>query len=372
MKTVAVLDCFRHDREYCGEFIRDIRETAGADRIIWIALGEFDSDGRPAARSAAEDAKLLRDAGADLVLILPQTAAMDTADTEIFAQIALIGRLHAVDSIAVPVSGRCSGEEIRRLGMFLFQEPRHFQKDVRAKMASGCSMEEAKRICAEACVPGAEAMLMDPLDRAAVELVKCMYQQYCCIKTEWIQAEKIPASSFGSDTLYGSREMDELIVSSLLKMRRDNEKTFLTRAAETAGGSGRIREMVLGLAGSGGSLLSGWQDLHGEEQTELRKYLIRFLAGIRMADNQMCGLHTYCPYAVIGAEASDPDGEWNRMIRERSWTPLFKEEEYDTALITDPGQEIFHRIDSEVRILHERMCRAEAGLCDTGKEPQGA
>jgi len=90
------------------------------------------------------------------------------------------------------------------------------------------------------------------------------------------------------------------------------------------------------------------------ENPELRKYVLRVLAGIRMADNQMCGLHTYCPYARVTA-AAETDGEWMQYVKERSWVPLLTEEEMRMRAEEDPGLMLFLKIDDKVRELRKAL-----------------
>jgi len=191
MKTVAVPECFRKNRKMCGEFLARVKEQTQADHIIWIAGGSFLENGFPAPNDIRADGELLKDMGADLVLSLPETAVLDREGTATFAEAALISKLRCIESIAVPVSGAVTEAELRKAAMFLFQEPREFQIDVKRELARGLGFEEAKRTCIGKYVPGAEALLADPLNGKAVDFIKCLYQIYCCIKVELVPAEDL-------------------------------------------------------------------------------------------------------------------------------------------------------------------------------------
>ncbi len=367
MKIAAVPDCFPRERGRCREYLNRVRGITGADRVVWLAGGCFLPDGNPAPEDPETDAARLTEAGADLVLIPPQITAADREGTETFAKIAMISRLHTIDTIAVPVSGRVSGEEIRRVAMFLFQEPREFQAEVKKAVADGMELHEARRLCTEKFVPGAGKILEDPFDDRAVELMKCMYQLYCVIDITWIPVrdmeDEMPeeTAAGGDGVLYSSGKLDMAAMEALRKLASEENgglEAFRSRVAETAGGSEAIRGHILRMAedeaARGGAdprstltgLLEGIRD-----RAELRRFLVRLIAGIRMADNQMCGFYMYCPYSVI-AGARDPDGEFITYMKEKSWIPLIRREERPEE--SDSGKMIFFRIDEAVRELQER------------------
>lgn len=362
MKTAVVIDCFRKNREVCGLFTERVRRETKAERILWIAGCEFEPDGMPAASPVGEDAAHLVKAGADAVIIPPKTALLDRAGTEIFAQTALVSRLHFADCIAVPVSGRHSGEELKKLAMFLFTEPRDFQRAVRMKMADGASMEEAKRSCAESFIPGASGVLADPLDGPAVELQKCMFQLYCCIRVEWIpmgdclpMEDSLPDGTLpdtDGETLFGSKDTDEYFFSLLGECAADPH--FEERVSETAGGSAAVRDIAVSRPREFGAL-------GAEDRSELRKFILRLLAGIRMADSQMCGLHTYCPYARLYAQQDVDGSEWLSELRRASWAPLYTDREMQEAAERDPGIGIFRTIDASLQKIYDGIGRGRKG-----------
>ena len=388
MKTVAVPECFRKNRKMCGEFLARVKEQIHADHIIWISGGSFLENGFPAPNDIRADGELLKDMGADLVLSLPETAVLDREGTATFAEAALISKLRCIESIAVPVSGAVTEAELRKAAMFLFQEPREFQIDVKRELARGLGFEEAKRVCIGKYVPGADLLLEDPLNGKAVDFIKCLYQIYCCIKVELVPAEDLdcagengqsresghgtgfPENAAGAESaaetgcVEGSSlrnvgkagnmketASDDDIVYRLQKLREDlGIDLFRARVKETAGGSEEIRSLLE----KEPSQITTEEFERIRENPELRKYVLRVLSGIRMADNQMCGLHTYCPYARVTA-AAEPDGEWMQYVKERSWVPLLTEEEMRMRAEEDPGLMLFLKIDDKVRELRKAL-----------------
>ena len=398
MKTVAIPDCFRGDTGKRKYFSEEARRMTGAERVIWLSTGGYETDGNPAERSVSAEAEMLVESGADLVLVPTVIASLDREGTEIFTEAALISRFHCVDEIALPMSGKTPGEELRRVAMFLFQEPRDFQKDVKKERAAGKTTEEAKRICAERFVPGAGKILDDPLDRKSVEFLKCMYQLYLCVPVSWIpeceddardgcfpegdcakedsisESKQVPEGIRAKTSLFERSEMDDVVYERLLRLGEEGREKFTARVKDTAGGTERIRKMAE-QAGTGEirqetenrpedetrllrALLAGMEDrkngLDREESVELRKFLLRLLAGIRMADGQMCAFYICCPYALIAAAADEKD-EWLEEVRKTSWVPLLTAEELRKKAETEENTKIFIKIEEAAAELAEAM-----------------
>ncbi len=300
MRTLAIPDCFRDDYGKRKRILEEAKQRTGAERVIWLSFGSFEPDGNPSARSVRSDAEALTGLGADLVLAPPVIVSLDHEGTEIFAEAALISRLHCVDCVALPVSGAVPGEVLRKIAMFLFQELRDFQKEVKKERAAGKTAEEAKILCAGRFIPGADAVLADPVDGRTVEFLKCMYQLYLCVPVEWVpmgdgsgaeetenraalsgpavdkpveksavsgtaeggSAERLTADKpaedagnalHGRETLYDLPGMDEAVYERIRALAEEGRTLFAARVAGTAGGTERIRRTALEAAFYAGS-----------------------------------------------------------------------------------------------------------------------
>ncbi len=300
MRTLAIPDCFRDDYGKRKRILEEAKQRTGAERVIWLSFGSFEPDGNPSARSVRSDAEALTGLGADLVLAPPVIVSLDHEGTEIFAEAALISRLHCVDCVALPVSGAVPGEVLRKIAMFLFQELRDFQKEVKKERAAGKTAEEAKILCAGRFIPGADAVLADPVDGRTVEFLKCMYQLYLCVPVEWVPmgdgsgaevtadraalsgpavdkpveksavsgtaeggsaerptadkpAEDAGNALYGRETLYDLPGMDEAVYERIRALAEEGRTLFAARVAGTAGGTERIRRTAVESAFYAGS-----------------------------------------------------------------------------------------------------------------------
>ena len=155
-----------HVRQY-----RLARQTLGEDaRIVCLMSGSFVQRGRPAVIDAPTRARAAVESGADLVLELPLTASLSSAEGFAAGAVDVLDRLGAVDCL-------CFGCESGDGNLIMSTAERlrsgAFSEALRARLPEGKSFAATRQAALEA-VGGDGTILQNPNDILAVEYCKAL------------------------------------------------------------------------------------------------------------------------------------------------------------------------------------------------------
>ena len=155
-----------HVRQY-----RLARQTLGEDaRIVCLMSGSFVQRGRPAVIDAPTRARAAVESGADLVLELPLTASLSSAEGFAAGAVDVLDRLGAVDCL-------CFGCESGDGNLIMSTAERlrsgAFSEALRARLPEGKSFAATRQAALEA-VGGDGTILRNPNDILAVEYCKAL------------------------------------------------------------------------------------------------------------------------------------------------------------------------------------------------------
>ena len=171
MRTVAIVCEYDplhlgHVRQY-----RLARQALGEDaRIVCLMSGSFVQRGRPAVIDAPTRARAAVESGADLVLELPLTASLSSAEGFAAGAVDVLDRLGAVDCLCF---GCESGDGNLIMSTASLLRSPEFAAALRERLTAGDSFAATRQKALEA-VGGDGSVLQSPNDILAVEYCKAL------------------------------------------------------------------------------------------------------------------------------------------------------------------------------------------------------
>ena len=186
VKTAAVICEYNplhlgHIRQF-----RAIRDALGEDaRIVCLMSGSFVQRGAPAVFSAPERAKAAVLCGADLVLELPLTASLSSAEGFAAGAAEVLDRLGVVDILCF---GCESGDGNKIMSTASLLRSDRFQEALRERLTEGDSFAATRQRALEA-VCGDGSVLARPNDILAVEYCKALLARGSAIRPLAIRRE---------------------------------------------------------------------------------------------------------------------------------------------------------------------------------------
>ena len=171
MRTAAIV-C-EYDPLHLGHVqqYRLARQALGEDaRIVCLMSGSFVQRGRPAVIDAPTRARAAVESGADLVLELPLTASLSSAEGFAAGAVDVLDRLGTVDVLCFGCESG-DGNLIMSTAGLLCSDA--FSEALRARLTEGKSFAATRQAALEA-VGGAGTILRNPNDILAVEYCKAL------------------------------------------------------------------------------------------------------------------------------------------------------------------------------------------------------
>ena len=171
MKTAAVICEYDplhlgHVRQYAL-----LREVLGEDaRIVCLMSGSFVQRGRPAVIDAPTRARAAVQSGADLVLELPLTASLSSAEGFAAGAVDVLDRLGVVDFLCF---GCESGDGNKIMSTAKQLRSKAFSEALRSRLTEGMSFAATRQMALEN-LGGDGSVLQNPNDILAVEYCKAL------------------------------------------------------------------------------------------------------------------------------------------------------------------------------------------------------
>lgn len=373
MKTIALLDDFGSCADWHRALLGTVRRQTGADYIIVAMAGDFSEDSLPARADKYTRAEEAITQGADLALEIPVCAALSDLPTKAFSGVSLLKRLRSVDGLVVLCHG-VEGGRLHRLARFLFSAPAGYQAELKKQLQAGfCFLEAQARAVGQflAAQPDAiadfpastaEQLLSDPVNQAAVETLKAMYQFYWILPIHFFDISKLGAAQEECCQLGLplTARQDEALAQELIPLLTQTEPAALKLLLEdTPDGTPELTHRLLLLSkalqpgcskldpiGSGSQpepplpsesflgitkLLASMPQAHAPGSSHeilplehVRAYLLKLIIGISRGDRIICGLRSNCPHARVLSWRETARAAFVNLL-EKSWVSLILE-----------------------------------------------
>lgn len=345
MKTMAVVDEGRASLEYYTDYFAHIRRETGADRLVVILDGDISRSAGLAARDKYDRTADLLAAGADGVVEMPLFSVLLPDNVYAFSVTAMLQKLGCLDGVAIPFVGEM--ELFEKIGWFLFDEPREYQKQMRIFRDQGVDLAGVLPDVLETFIPGAGEFLRCKMNRMAVEQYNTLRRAYFPVKPYMIRLEKAPEE--GAETAFDAY---------LLECVRENfggkpEKETLQWAQNMFSGSEKMDRRVLeALAAEwpGLEALSAQASYEGVHPVAVRRHLLGCLIHYRKVDSFVCITYNYVPYIRVLGGTED----FCARLRETAGTTLLIDtpQEKDFSRMDDVAKEMLNRIEARARELY--------------------
>ena len=179
METIGVI-C-EYNPFHSGHFrqFQQIREKFGQDaRVVCLMSGNFVQQGEPAVLSKFDRAKVAVDCGANLVLELPITAALSSAEGFASGAVAALTALGAVDWLCFgSESADLPAIETTAKALLTPEYHRHVRQALEEKISYAAARQRALEQIMPSC-----PQVMSPNDNLAVEYCKAILRQHSALK----------------------------------------------------------------------------------------------------------------------------------------------------------------------------------------------
>lgn len=170
--------------------IEETRRQTGADYCIAVMSGDFVQRGAPALLNKYDRAKMALENGIDLVVELPVTAAVSSAESFARGGVCLLDALGVVSRISfgAELTQPSDAELLAVLADFFATEPPSFREQLDLALKSGCSFPSARAQAALHCMKQTHAdttnllplerLLASPNNILAIEYEKAIRQNH--------------------------------------------------------------------------------------------------------------------------------------------------------------------------------------------------
>lgn len=184
MKTVGIIAEYNPFHNGHVYQIRRAKELTGADLCIVVMSGDFVQRGAPAVMDKRLRARIALINGADLVLELPVSYALSSAEYFAGGAVALLGKLGVVDYL-------CFGSECGDIDLLmtfarqLLHEDKLFKQTLDRNLRSGHSYPQSRNAAIEASAPHLTAhinILSSPNNILGIEYCKALLKRDSAIR----------------------------------------------------------------------------------------------------------------------------------------------------------------------------------------------
>lgn len=229
MKTAGIIaeyNPFHNGHRY---HIEETRKKTGADYVVAAISGDFVQRGAPALLDKYTRTEMALRGGADLVLELPVTTALSSAESFAMGGVCLFERLGVVTDLSFGAEAASLYEQelIKRAAFTLHEEPLSFQKDLQLQLKNGCSYPTARTrallnlpLFSEADQTEAHTLLSSPNNILAIEYLKALYRLQSDITPCIITRE---GSGYHEETLGSSFSSASSIRKKLCEELREDQ-----------------------------------------------------------------------------------------------------------------------------------------------------
>lgn len=345
MKTIAVVDEGRASREYYEAYFARIRRETGAERLVVITDGDFTRAAGLPVRDKYARTEMFMAAGADGVAEMPLFSVLLPDNVYAFSVTAMLQKLGCLDGVAIPVAGDM--ELFEKIGWFLFDEPRDYQKKMRAFRDKGVDLESVLPGVLEEYIPGAGEFMRLKINRMAVEHYNTLRRAYFPVKPYMIRLDEVPAEcpDMAGDTY--------LLGCVREKFLSAPEKETLRWAQDVFSGSekldARVLEALKNTDVAGFTALSAQAAYEGVHPVAVRRHLLGSLISYRKVDSFVCIIYNYIPYIrVLGGTAA-----FRAQLAEKASTTVLTDtaREKDFSGMDDAAKEMLNGIEGRARAL---------------------
>ena len=347
MKTIAVVDEGRAAREYYAGYFAHIRRETGAERLVVIMDGDLSRAAGMAARDKYDRTADMLAAGADGVVEMPLFSVLLPDNVYAFSVTAMLQKLGCLDGVAIPFVGEM--ELFEKIGWFLFDEPREYQKKMRIFRDRGAELAQVLPGVLEEFIPGAGSFLQEKMNRMAVEYYNTLRRAYFPVKPYMIRLEQTPCE--GAEAAHDAYLLECMRAEFSGKPRQEKLKW----AQDMFSGSEKMDERMLDALDA--PELSGFETLslrtgyEGVHPVAVRRHMLGCLINYRKVDSFVCITYNYVPYIRMLGGTED----FRALLLEKAGT---------TVLIDTPQEQDFSRLDDVAKVMLNRIEeRARALYC---------
>ena len=152
MRTTGIIaeyNPFHSGHQY---HIEETRRKTGADFLITAISGDFVQRGAPAILDKYERTRMALEGGADLVLELPVTAAVSSAEGFASGGVCLFEKLGVTDAISFGCEDVCSDSLFTRTARILAEEPGEYKPKLASCLKQGMSFPKARETALLSCM----------------------------------------------------------------------------------------------------------------------------------------------------------------------------------------------------------------------------
>lgn len=366
MKIAALIDepgtIGRWDQRSGISVYKKIKEQIRADELIVVTSGSFGQDGSIMEIDKYQMADQIRSQGAELVLELPVYCTLTTFDTFAFGAVSMLEKLNCVDELVV-FTENTDEKILTEIVQFLFIESGEYQKELKKCRAGGMGFVQAQAAVTGRYIPGAEEVLLCETNRKAAEYMKAIKRMYSTMKVRLydIGGQKQQESNKNEVGVQlkdrNDRRLAEAFSKMLEKIPEGEKEKYLD---EISGGyEPKTKQLLCTYREKGIKDFSQFAGLLSTEErtvSDVKRYLLRAMLGIRQVDISICGLYSYAIYArALGTYDNCPFYE---EVKKKAWIPLFSEnaiEESPTDVLDESGR-ILTEIDLRAGHLHRQIC----------------
>jgi len=346
MKTIAVVDEGRASRAYYEEYFARIRRETEAERLVVITDGDFTR-----AAGLSERDKYVRTtdflaAGADGVVEMPLFSVLLPDNVYAFSVTAMLQKLGCLDGVAIPFAGEM--ELFEKIGWFLFDEPRDYQKRMRSFRDRGVELETVLPGVLEEFIPGAGEFLRLKINRMAVEYYNTLRRAYFPVKPYMIRLEQPPCE--GPAKAYDPYLLDCVRRQFSEKTEKETVRWALDMFSGSEKLDGRVLDALNDPELAGFEALSVQASYGGMHPIAVRRHMLGCLVNYRKVDSFVCITYNYIPYIrVLGGSV-----DFRALLAEKASTTVLTDtvQEKDFSGMDDVAKIMLNDIEGRARELY--------------------
>lgn len=309
MKLAAFVDDGLHSEAFYRDYIRKIMDETGADGVAALMAGAITQSGFLPAEDAASRAQKLRRAGCSLVVEVPVHGCILKHDTYYYVLAMLILKMNCVDWLYLP----CRPGDRARVtdcARFMLAPTRAYQAAL-ARRPAGCSVHDAVPEALELFVPGAQAVLEQPMNRFAAEMMNALKLSYC--PTAAVLGEAGLACPDAPMPADADARLGAQMAARIAGMD-------VPALGDIFGSTNALAERM---QAAGSRSFTALSQALGSDAHEGRQLLLRTWLNYRFISHSNSALYSYVP----NIRALAGDGEWLSHLQSQAAAPVLSANE---------------------------------------------
>lgn len=407
MKVTGIIAEYNPFHRGHAYHIARTRECTGADYCVVVMSGDFVQRGGPAILDKFTRARMALQHGADLVLELPVTAALSSAEGFATGGTCLLDRLGVADTVSFgcEAADPVSREQLSRIAHLLATEPIEYRKSLSSYLRQGLSFPAARMraVCdvltqnaSDTLLSDPETLLSSPNNILAIEYLKAIHRHQLSLTPCMISRE---GSSYHETTLSHPRASATALRRTIFSHPEEIEvlRSFVPESVyaelETAQQQKRflreedfsdllyfvLREHLEELSdyGTSDSGLSGriahelehftsWPSFLAEVKsknqtyTAISRYFSHVLLGLTREQLQLAASGQFAPYARVLGFRKDA-APLLKQMRQTARIPILMRLSRDQNLLNDDARKLL-ALDLRASDLYNHLVFAKSGL----------